>query len=235
MREEYERDLQHSWMILEIDEIYEEDYQMRMLADNSFPELLEVCGQGTDAKSRYRYKISGRKSLKELWEKDSWRYKELEDFMRQLIHILYELDNYLLSVSSLSLNPKHIFKDENKFAFCYIPGHEGNIWKDFHILTEEIVKIMDYEDKEGIYLAYELHKASMEEEYDIEQVLEKILEKKEKEMERVTPKKKEMTYDVEEEKILDDWAGEKELTGKVLQDRQTVWGFVSQKMKKKQL
>lgn len=102
------------------------------------------------------------------------------------------------------------------------------------MFTEEIVKIMNYEDKEGIYLAYELHKASMEKEYDMEQVLEQILEKKEKEMERVTPKKKEMSYDIEEERILDDWAGEREMTGKVLQDRQTVWGFVSKKMKKKQ-
>lgn len=33
MREEYERDLHHAWMILETDELYKEDYQMRMLME----------------------------------------------------------------------------------------------------------------------------------------------------------------------------------------------------------
>ena len=46
MREEYERDLHHAWMILETDELYKEDYQMRMLMENAIPGLLSVRGQG---------------------------------------------------------------------------------------------------------------------------------------------------------------------------------------------
>ena len=45
MREEYERDLHHAWMILETDELYKEDYQMRMLMENAIPGLLSVRGQ----------------------------------------------------------------------------------------------------------------------------------------------------------------------------------------------
>ena len=48
----------------------------------------------------------------------------------------------------------------------------------------------DYEQKEAVYLAYELHKASMEENYNIEYALERILEKKENEMESIQPEKK---------------------------------------------
>ena len=61
MKETFERDLHHSWMILEIDHVYAEDYQMRMLLDNQIPELLEIRGQGENEKSRYRYKITGKK------------------------------------------------------------------------------------------------------------------------------------------------------------------------------
>ena len=57
MREEYERDLHHAWMILETDELYKEDYQMRMLMENAIPGLLSVRGQGKDDKSQYRYEI----------------------------------------------------------------------------------------------------------------------------------------------------------------------------------
>ena len=47
MREEYERDLHHAWMILETDELYKEDYQMRMLMENAIPGLLS--GRGSAA------------------------------------------------------------------------------------------------------------------------------------------------------------------------------------------
>lgn len=232
MKELYEKDLHHSWMIIETEQIYEEDYQMRMLMENQIPGLLEIQGQGVDEKSRYRYQISGKRSVKELWEKENWGYAELEDFMRQLIHVLYELSNYLLDVHCLSLKTTHIFKEDDKYVFCYIPKTAKNLWREFHEFMEDVVKSMNYEEKEGIYLAYELHKASMEESYDMEQVLEQILEKKEQEMKQVIPKKREMVYDVEEEQILNDWAGAREMTGNVLKDHQTVWGFVSKRIRK---
>ena len=49
-----ERELRHTWMIFEIQKLYEEDYQMQMLYANTIPGLLNVQGQGMDEKSRYR-------------------------------------------------------------------------------------------------------------------------------------------------------------------------------------
>ena len=131
MREEYERDLHHAWMILETDELYKEDYQMRMLMENAISGLLSGRGQG----------------------------------------------NYLLDVNCLSLDPGHIYVSDEIYYFCYCPGLEGNILEKFHELTEYFVRETDYEQKEAVYLAYELHKASMEENYNIEYALERILEK----------------------------------------------------------
>ena len=82
------------------------------------------------------------------------------------------------------------------------------------------------------YLAYELHKASMEENYNIEYALERILEKKENEMESIQPEKK-AGYDLQEELILDDWIAEQEMKGQVVKDRQSVWGFLNQRLQKR--
>lgn len=234
MREEYEKTMHHVWLILEVNKLYKEDYQMRMLSDNHLFGILQVRGQGEDEKSRYRYDVTGKTTVKELWGKEKWGYEQLEQFMRQFIRVLYELNDYLLDLNSLSLKPEHIFRAGESFYFCYVPGCEGNVWKEFHVLMEEFVKIMDYTDKEGIYLAYELHKASMEENFDIEQVLEQVLEKKEQEMKRVTPEKKTMVYDVAEEQVLDDWTAFQEMKGNAVKERQSVWGFVSKKIRKRQ-
>ena len=109
MREEYERDLHHAWMILETDELYKEDYQIRMLMENAIPGLLSVRGQGKDDKSQYRYEISGKISVKAKGEKEHWKFADLEKFMRQFIQVLYAVKNYLLDVSCLSLDPGHIY------------------------------------------------------------------------------------------------------------------------------
>ena len=175
MREEYERDLHHAWMILETDELYKEDYQMRMLMENAIPGFLSVRGQGKDDKSQYRYEISGKISVKAKGEKEHWKFADLENFMRQFIQVLYAVKNYLLDVNCLSLDPGHIYVSDEIYYFCYCPGLEGNILEKFHELTEYFVRETDYEQKEAVYLAYELHKASMEENYNIEYALERIL------------------------------------------------------------
>ena len=172
---EIERELRHTWMIFEIEKIYEEDYQMKMIHSNSIPGLLSVQGQGMDEKSRYRYEISGKISMKVLGERESWSYFQMENFMRQFIQVLKEMDNYLLNVNCLSLNPEHIYWNDGKFYFSYCPALEQDLWEKFHELTEYFVRETNYEDKEAIYFAYELHKSSMEENYNIEEILMKIL------------------------------------------------------------
>ena len=59
---------------------------------------------------------------------------------------------------------------------------------------------MDYEDKEGIYLAYRLHRVTMEENYCMAELLEQLEEKTElKEEERFLREKKEEAETREEE------------------------------------
>lgn len=72
----------------------------------------------------------------------------------------------------------------------------------------------------------------MVENYNIEYALERILEKKENEMESIQPEKK-AGYDLQEELILDDWIAEQEMKGQVVKDRQSVWGFLNQRLQKR--
>ena len=233
MKESFERDLNHAWMLLEVDQIYQEDYQMRMLMENDVPGLLTVCGQGQNENSRYRYEISGKVSMKVRGEREAWKAQEIENFMKQFVQMLYEVENYLLDVNCLSLDPAHIYMENDTYYFCYCPALGDDIRGKFHVLTEYFVRQVDYEDKEAIYLSYELHKASMEENYNVEQVLEGIWARKEKEMEHLKPEKKDGTYNLKEEILLDDWVSEQELKGNVVRDRMSVWGFVSQRVKKR--
>lgn len=228
----YERNLNHAWLLLEMDEVYEEDYQMRMLRANELEHLLSVQGQGREKRSSYKYEISGKSSMKSSYDSAGIGHREMEEFMKQFVEALKEVQNLLLNPNGLLLIPEYIFREGGQFYFCFCPGKHGDIWEEFHQLTEYFVKKADYEDKEAIYLAYELHKASMEENYNIEKVLGKILENKDTEVQNMSVEKSN-TYAVEEDYWLDGWEGEKELAGSKVKEKRSMWGRVNDKLLKR--
>ena len=50
---------------------------------------------------------------------------------------------------------------------------------------------------------------------------------------RVYSRRKKTGYDLQEELILDDWIAEQEMKGQVVKDRQSVWGFLNQRLQKR--
>ena len=61
--------------------------------------------------------------------------------------------------------------------------------EEFHRLTEYFVSEVNYREKEGVHFAYSIHKASMEENYSIERIMNELVEavQEEKKEERMIP------------------------------------------------
>lgn len=232
IRGEYERELNHAWLLLETDEVYEEDYQIRMLRSNTVKRLLPLQGQGREEKSTYRYDVSGKTSMKSHYESIGVGCGDMEEFMKQFIEALKEMENLLLNPGGLLLAPEFIYIENEQFYFCFCPRKCGVVREEFHQLTEYFVKKADYEEKEAIYLAYELHKASMEENYNIEKILEDILDKKDAEVKKMTVEK-DNAYLVEEDMWLGDWEGGQELIGNKIKEKRSVWGRVNDKLRRR--
>ena len=64
------------------------------------------------------------------------------------------------------------FCRKQKYFFCYLPGGKQELCESFHRMTEYFVEKLDYEDEKGITLAYELHKATLEENYDLDAIMQ---------------------------------------------------------------
>lgn len=170
----YKHDLNDTYLQIEVPVFYEEDYQMSMLRANKIPGIIPVTGLGIDGNSRYAYNVSGMVSMKAMFEKSKIERSDMEVFIDRLVQVIKTLKDYMLDAGRLLLRPDHIFYRKEKFYFCYLPVQEAQLCKKFHELTEYFVSQVNYEEKEGIHLAYELHKATMEEHYNIEQILEEF-------------------------------------------------------------
>ncbi len=163
--------------------MYREDYQMRMLGINEIEGILPVRGRGMDGSSCYDYDVSGKISLKAMYERGKIKGRDIHSFLTRLTKVMQETEKYLLNVHCLLMAPEYIFFEDEQFYFCYYPPSDKDFWKEFHLLTEYFVKQADYEDKECVRMTMLLHKETMKENYDLGKLVEECLQKKEEEPE----------------------------------------------------
>lgn len=172
----YKSDLKKSYLILEGGEAQREDYQVVMLRENQIPGLLNTDIRFVDNRMNFHYEISGYTSLLALHEKAKLSYEEILQIVRALLCTVQNLQNYMLDVNHLLLDPEFIFCKKDSMAFCYYPVCTEEIPYSFRKLAEYFVREVDYQDEKGAHLAYTLHRETMEKHYSIEEILEKFTE-----------------------------------------------------------
>lgn len=228
MKTEYKRNLDRTYLIIEEERIYDESYQIHMLRENKIPGLLEMFGKGNGEKSQYYYDISCKVSMKAKYEKVKIGYDELKKFLLQLLSVLKEVKNYLLKEEEILLDPEFIYYEKGEFFFCFLPGYDGEMTSSFRRLAEYFVSQADYRDKECVFLSYELHKISMQENYTMKQIQELLETDWKEQIEQMQPKQK--GYLVEEEiRDENDWEdGE----GTILREKNGWFAEVKRQTKK---
>ena len=210
--------------------LYKEDYQMKMLKANSPEGFLKVAGRGMNGSSYYDYDVSGKISMQAMYTRAKLKAEDIRQFMYQFGNVLKETGKYLLDIHCILLEPEYIFYEEGQFFFCYYPPATQDLWEKFHVLTEYMVKVADYEEEECVRLAFLLHKGTMEENYSLEKLIAECGEREEKDMEKPVRKtmidelleeKRERTsyYDTEEH----DWITEQEMGSSIMRETDNLW------------
>lgn len=185
MKTYYKNDLKRAYMILEGEAGDREDYQMVMLKENEIPGILNVDVRYVDNQSQYYYDISGKTSFKILHEKINLTLDDMRRLVNDLLQAIQTLKKYMLDGKCLLLEPEYIFCEDETYYFCYYPSCRQDIKEEFHRLTEFFVREVNYKDDEGVHFAYTLHKATMEENYSIEEIMKNLIPEKEDEEQEV--------------------------------------------------
>ena len=155
--------------------------------------------------------------MKSVYEKMVIEKDELASFLRQFLNLLSQIENYLLNVNCILLEPEYIFYEEGKYFFCYLPIEEEQFCYRFHCLTEYFVGKINHKEQQAILLAYELHKATMEENYSLEKIIGQAMAASENEI---------RTEKIRDEEYEDDWIDfdeEEEKKGKILEGKWRMW------------
>lgn len=173
LKTSYEKGWDGMYIHVDIPVPYEENYQMRMLKNNTFPHLAQVAGSGRDGTSRYSFCSEGGILLEEKYRSGDIGAGEVLCFTEQLAETAESLIEHMLNPDRILLAPDLIFAEEKNFRFCYLPEERGmSLGEAFHRMTEYFVSRLDYRQTEGILLVYRLHKETMQKNYDLKKILE---------------------------------------------------------------
>lgn len=164
---------------IEEEGVYTEDYQNKMLEENQIQGLLQMSGRGMDDKSCYDYDVSGKVSVKALYEKHPISGDEIKLLLKCILNVVNEVQRYLLDVNCILLNPEYIFYESERYYFCYYPPGNESLWAGFHHLSEYLVKCADYQDQECVRIVFLLHKETMKENYSMEQIIRECMKDEE--------------------------------------------------------
>lgn len=175
----YKSDLNHTYLIIEGEELVAEDYQLQMLYENEIPGILKTEGRFVNGGLQYYYEISGTTSLSQNYEHEKLGYDAIMKIVESLSQTLRVLKRYMLSGEKLMLDPEYIFCKNKEIFFCYYPQNNAMMKESFHKLTEYFVREVDYRDEKGVHLAYLLHKATMEEYYSIDEIMKEFVREEE--------------------------------------------------------
>ena len=199
-----------------------------MLEENQVEGLLEMHGRGMDDKSCYDYDVSGKVSMKALYEKHTMSGEEIKILLKSILRVVKEVERYLLNVNCILMDPEYIFYREEKYYFCYYPPKEKSLWEGFHHLSEYLVKCADYQDKECVQIVFLLHKETMKENYSLEQIIKECVKEEE---ENVLAEDKNTDLGTEEEKegstyfdrTEHDWIASQEMGSTILRETENLW------------
>lgn len=213
MQTTYQRDLKHNYLILQPEEEGEfPGYQLRMLLGNDIPALLACQLQIMNGQRQFYYEITARKALADVFDKKKLKYEDLLALFQGFLEGVNQMEEYLLDSNQLVAEPQYIYIEENhKVLFCYLPGYDQDIRSQFRSLAEYCLPRIEHEDTQAILLGYGVYRISMEENFSLEQIQERLWRKEETEPEeRVSVYHEEEQEDIRQEAMKEFFEGRDE-------------------------
>lgn len=162
MRNELEYHIKNNWTEKVLILVQDKDiqnlsgYQVNMLTQNKVKYLLPVEIIQINQNRWWQYEIKNKIAWKDWAKQHPLKKEEVRNFYQSLYKVLNKMEEYLLDIDTLLLNPAFIFKEENKYYFCSYPPAKRSYKEQMEELNDFIVDVIDIKNKETVEYTYDM-------------------------------------------------------------------------------
>ncbi|MCR5544480.1 MAG: FHA domain-containing protein [Eubacterium sp.] len=135
------------------------NYEEKMLTNNDMKSIPTAEIREVDNEKSIFYKIDGLCALSNRYGRCVPDRSEIDGLIADLIDCIGEIKEYLLSPDGLVINLSYILYDEIncKHKFMYVPGYKREFKDQIKLLFEEIMRMFNHGDREGVIYLYEMY------------------------------------------------------------------------------
>ncbi len=174
LKAEYSRKINKSSFVLKPEkDCGDEKDSIEMFQFNKIPYFLSMQKQTTDTELKFCYDITSKRSLEQLLEYKSLDYLLFQKIITSFDQACIETENYMLTENDILLKPEFVFieSDTEQMVYCYFPGNQHDICKQFKEFMEYLLRILNHKDEQAVRLAYGIYQRVIEEKASLHNVL----------------------------------------------------------------
>ena len=173
MKAVLKKDAKHVYLVFEDEEEYNEDYRFHMLLSNHIPGILPCNVRSVDEKARFYYEVTGKRSLRKVLTEDRASKALALKLLSGIVSVQEVCSDYLLDMRNIILLPEYIYMDDTKVYFCYFPLWDSSPEKAFHVLAENMLRVIDPTDHSTVQFMYLLLHLT-EDDYRFAEVMDQV-------------------------------------------------------------
>ena len=175
----YERSVNKSYM--KIPAVRETCLDEKLMFKKSYQGIVPIEKCYVDGGGQYWYNISGKQALDAYCRVNPINQKFFENLMLRICNQLELLEWNLIDANCLVLDPELIFINHSgeDVSFVLYPNIMGDFFDELQQLMEYLLTKLNHGDPEGVHQAYQIYDMTLREGYNIEDLKQIILSKRE--------------------------------------------------------
>lgn len=159
-------ELNHNYLIIQVEDCYEIDNQIKMIKNKNIDGILKVTVQRINNTIEYIYEISNSISVENMYTDELMRFDDIRKLLSDYFNVLNICDEYMIDKSNIILLPELIFKRDNRFYFCIFTKCKNDINDSFLSLLNWMLEHVDYDDEKAVNTIYKINAKSIREGFD---------------------------------------------------------------------
>ncbi|HHT97765.1 MAG TPA: FHA domain-containing protein [Clostridiales bacterium] len=172
----YEKDLYNSYMVIE--NTYSKninEYSIKMIQYEDVPGLLSLEQRTIDNILYLYYDISKKESINKINGRKMLIHEDVINILSGILNSIEMMSSYLLIENDLIIEEECIYIDSenNKIYLTYMPGYNKDIKLQLIGLIENIMNKIDYKDKAGVLLIYDIY-AIVKDDFKLNSIKERL-------------------------------------------------------------
>lgn len=169
---EYQKSMNQNYLVYK-NECEEENYELRMLAENQIGHLLPIELRSIDGRDDIYYKIESFQPLSKLYKNREMKLEDVRIVLIGLTEAIAAIQEYMLDERHVVLLPDYMFihTESREVRLLFHPFYEGDVREGVRDFADYLIGRIDHTDQQAVMMGYQFYRIVREDNFITEDIV----------------------------------------------------------------